>query len=161
MNSGADKNYCSIGWPVFSWQKGRSSFCVISQQDCVVACCRKGRAWGKWRFWLICRWPFRAQVNFLASGHVWFIPCQSPTYPWGKTRIWRWNSPHPAKWTERAHTLQLLLLTSQLGRSDWFNSYTLMPITVAARSKAWTVFARSNAGIVVSNPTRGMDVCLC
>jgi hypothetical protein len=36
-----------------------------------------------------------------------------------------------------------------------------MPITVAALSKAWTVFARSNAGIVGSNPTRGMDVCVC
>jgi hypothetical protein len=35
-----------------------------------------------------------------------------------------------------------------------------MPITVAARSKAWTVFARSNAGIVGSNPTQGMDVCI-
>jgi hypothetical protein len=34
-----------------------------------------------------------------------------------------------------------------------------MPITVAARSKAWTVFVRSNAGIVGSNPTQGMDVC--
>jgi hypothetical protein len=34
-------------------------------------------------------------------------------------------------------------------------------ITVAARSKAWTVFARSNTGIVGSNPTRGMDVCVC
>jgi hypothetical protein len=32
------------------------------------------------------------------------------------------------------------------------------PITVGARSKARTVFARSNAGIVVSNPTQGMDV---
>jgi hypothetical protein len=31
---------------------------------------------------------------------------------------------------------------------------------VAARSKAWTVFARSNAGIVGSNPTQGMDVCI-
>jgi hypothetical protein len=31
----------------------------------------------------------------------------------------------------------------------------------AARSKAWTVFSRSNAGIVGSNPTQGMDVCLC
>jgi hypothetical protein len=30
---------------------------------------------------------------------------------------------------------------------------------VAARSKAWTVFARSNAGIVGSNPTEGG--CLC
>jgi hypothetical protein len=33
------------------------------------------------------------------------------------------------------------------------------PITVAARSKAWTVFYRTNTGIVCSNPIRGMDVC--
>jgi hypothetical protein len=33
-------------------------------------------------------------------------------------------------------------------------------IRLAARSKAWTVFARSNASIVGSNPTKGMDVCL-
>jgi hypothetical protein len=33
-----------------------------------------------------------------------------------------------------------------------------LPITVAARSKAWTVFARSNTGIVSSNRTQGMDV---
>jgi hypothetical protein len=31
---------------------------------------------------------------------------------------------------------------------------------VPARSKAWTVFARSNTGIVGSNPTQGMDVCV-
>jgi hypothetical protein len=30
----------------------------------------------------------------------------------------------------------------------------------AGRSKAWTVFARSNAEIVGSNSTRGMDVCV-
>jgi hypothetical protein len=35
------------------------------------------------------------------------------------------------------------------------------PITVAARSEAWSVFANSNAGIVGSNPTQGMDVCPC
>jgi hypothetical protein len=35
-----------------------------------------------------------------------------------------------------------------------------LPITVAAVSKARTVFARSNAGIVGSNPTQGMDVCV-
>jgi hypothetical protein len=33
-----------------------------------------------------------------------------------------------------------------------------MLITVAARSKAWYVIARSNTGIVISNPTQGMDV---
>jgi hypothetical protein len=32
------------------------------------------------------------------------------------------------------------------------------PVTVAERSKACTVFARSKAGIVDSNPTQGMDV---
>jgi hypothetical protein len=40
---------------------------------------------------------------------------------------------------------------------------------VVERSEAWTVFARSEAGIVGSNPTQGMDVwyvyvfilCLC
>jgi hypothetical protein len=31
---------------------------------------------------------------------------------------------------------------------------------MAALSKARTVFARSNTGIVGSNPTRSMDVCL-
>jgi hypothetical protein len=31
-------------------------------------------------------------------------------------------------------------------------------ITVAARSKAWTAFARLNTGIVGSNPSRRMDV---
>jgi hypothetical protein len=40
------------------------------------------------------------------------------------------------------------------------------PITVVARSKASTLFARSNAGIVGSNPTQGMDIsvrlfCVC
>jgi hypothetical protein len=34
-------------------------------------------------------------------------------------------------------------------------------MTVAARPKAWTVFAHSNAGNLGSSPTQGMDVCLC
>jgi hypothetical protein len=31
---------------------------------------------------------------------------------------------------------------------------------MAARYKAWATFARPNTGIVVSNPTRDMDVCV-
>jgi hypothetical protein len=54
-------------------------------------------------------------------------------------------------------------------REVWiiFIPVTYMPITVAPQSKAWTVFARSNTGIVGSNPIWGMDVyvrfilCLC
>jgi hypothetical protein len=45
----------------------------------------------------------------------------------------------------------------------------VLSVTVADRSKAFTVFVRSEAGIVGSNPTKGMDVlcvyvfilCLC
>jgi hypothetical protein len=37
------------------------------------------------------------------------------------------------------------------------NNY-LPPVTVAERSKACTAFTRSKAGIVGSNPTKGMDV---
>jgi hypothetical protein len=33
-----------------------------------------------------------------------------------------------------------------------------VPVTVAERSKECTVFARSEAGIVGSNPSQGMDV---
>jgi hypothetical protein len=39
-------------------------------------------------------------------------------------------------------------------------SAEFLPITLTARSKAWTVFARSKTGIVCSNPTNGMDVCV-
>jgi hypothetical protein len=34
------------------------------------------------------------------------------------------------------------------------------PITVAAWSKAWTVFACTNTGVVGVNPTRGMNICV-
>jgi hypothetical protein len=38
--------------------------------------------------------------------------------------------------------------------------YLRKPTTVAARYKAWTIFARSNTGVVGSNPTQDMDVCV-
>jgi hypothetical protein len=40
--------------------------------------------------------------------------------------------------------------------SDWKHK----SITVVVRSKSWTVFTRSNACIVGSNPTRSMGVCV-
>jgi hypothetical protein len=44
--------------------------------------------------------------------------------------------------------------------TDFTAHYTkVKPIAVAVRSKASTV-SRSNAGIVGSNSTRGMDVCV-
>jgi hypothetical protein len=44
------------------------------------------------------------------------------------------------------------------------NKHTILPVTVAEGSKACTVFARSEAGILGSNSTQGMDVgyvCAC
>jgi hypothetical protein len=38
--------------------------------------------------------------------------------------------------------------------------YKMRPVKVAARSKAWNVFARLNTGIVGSNPARDIDVCV-
>jgi hypothetical protein len=49
-------------------------------------------------------------------------------------------------------------ITSQF-RFSFVIAYFL-PITVAARSMAWTVFARSKTGVLGSNLTWGMDVCV-
>jgi hypothetical protein len=38
--------------------------------------------------------------------------------------------------------------------------YMQAPITAAVQSEAWTVFVGFNAGIMGSNPTRGMYVCV-
>jgi hypothetical protein len=51
-------------------------------------------------------------------------------------------------------------LSSLIQWSLYRSEFRKEPITVAARSKTWTVLACSNAGIVCSNPTRGMDVCV-
>jgi hypothetical protein len=34
----------------------------------------------------------------------------------------------------------------------------MVPVKVAEWSKAWTVFARADAGTMGSNPTQGIDV---
>jgi hypothetical protein len=41
-----------------------------------------------------------------------------------------------------------------------YYTYIHSPIAVAARSKTWSLFAPSNAAIVGSNPTQGIDVCV-
>jgi hypothetical protein len=67
------------------------------------------------------------------------IPGRSfhPLHIWCTTLFW-WS------WL---HTLGFLTI------------FRVTQIKDSARSKAWTVYARSNTGIVGSNTTRGMDVC--
>jgi hypothetical protein len=61
--------------------------------------------------------------------------------------------------------IQIVLRSVSTFKIWIFLRYTRsMPVTVAARSKAWTVFAPSNARIVGWNLTPGMDigiVCVC
>jgi hypothetical protein len=38
--------------------------------------------------------------------------------------------------------------------------HVIKPIKMATLSTAWTIFARSNTGIVGSNPTQSMDICV-
>jgi hypothetical protein len=51
--------------------------------------------------------------------------------------------------------------TNRLSYGNWDIDSLIVhrPATVAERSMACTTFARSEAGIVSSNPTQGMDVC--
>jgi hypothetical protein len=64
-------------------------------------------------------------------------------------------------------SLQLVIindLLNDVSSSEYKSWYifearvSVLSITVTSRSKAWTVFARSNAGFVGSNPTQNMDV---
>jgi hypothetical protein len=50
--------------------------------------------------------------------------------------------------------------TSGLYTGNYVRRLVHEVITLAARSEALTFFARSNAGIVGSNPTQGMDACV-
>jgi hypothetical protein len=45
-------------------------------------------------------------------------------------------------------------------RADYLGVLLIVPVTVVERCKSSIVFARSNTGIVGSNPTQGMDVCV-
>jgi hypothetical protein len=62
--------------------------------------------------------------------------------------------------TENYYGHSIILFFSRL--SLFLRSKIKLPVTVAERSKACTVFGRSEAGIVGSNSTQCMDVwCVC
>jgi hypothetical protein len=72
---------------------------------------------------------------------------------------------YPCSWLNLNPTVQSVAtnwwLLSQFCKSIFHvPRYNNSPITVAAQSKVWTVFARSNTGVVGLNPTRGMDICV-
>jgi hypothetical protein len=60
----------------------------------------------------------------------------------------------------RVHCDRLLRINYDNFKTIYILVIYRKPITVAVRSKARNVFARSNTGIVGSNSTKGMDVCV-
>jgi hypothetical protein len=56
--------------------------------------------------------------------------------------------------------LCVIVFMSVLYLSNYPYVYFCVPITVVVRSEAWNVFAGSNIGILGSNPTQGLDVCV-
>jgi hypothetical protein len=68
------------------------------------------------------------------------------------------HSPHSSSWCDSS------LIRYRENFTFIYEYYVMyiytLPIAVAALSKALTVFPDSNAGIVVSNPTQGIDI-LC
>jgi hypothetical protein len=67
---------------------------------------------------------------------------------------------------DRAETFEIRKRLLTLSRSSLTNkrlndAVRATPTTVAARPKVWTLFAHLNTGIMGSNPTQGMIVCLC
>jgi hypothetical protein len=90
------------------------------------------RPWHSWGGW---------SPAFL-SGGLCLSPEQAMREIWGT--MWHWGGFSPS--------------TSVSPANIYFTIRSTLPITVAAWSKAWTVFARSKDGIVGSNPTQGMDV---
>jgi hypothetical protein len=96
--------------------------------------------WGPISRWML--WIGKAYIYIL---HYWWPPCSAKKLlQFLKRFVW---------------------MADGLGITEWYifnlwggGEIVSLPITVTARSKAWTVFVRSNAGIVGSNPTRGMDV---
>jgi hypothetical protein len=62
-------------------------------------------------------------------------------------------------WTHVICRIIMTIIEESISGFRWICMFSA-PITVATRSEAWTVFARSNTGIVGSNPTQGVDVCI-
>jgi hypothetical protein len=74
--------------------------------------------------------------------------------------------PHKCKYSVYLSTVRLrimfaAIIISLLKNINYFTLVSVQwPITAVVRSKAWTIFAHSNNGIVGSIPTWGMDVCV-
>jgi hypothetical protein len=113
----------------------------------------------KWRrnsFNIGCAWTPKAKL------HIWQWPRKS------RGELWYFNyftaeimpelktEAHCVKTYHRQQIRTYFSLHLEFKECNTFQ----LSITLVARFKAWTVFARSNTGIMSSHPTWGMDVCV-
>jgi hypothetical protein len=106
----------------------------------------------------------RVLVNLSPKNRRWYSASVSLL---GKIRVTGPNSWSPempilvSSQMQNSPMSQRVLISGHMLTGIFNTLYNLgAPITVASRSKARTVFARLNSGIVVSNHTQGMVVCV-
>jgi hypothetical protein len=93
------------------------------------------------------------QTSSLFSPNILLSTLFSNILSLGSSRCVRDQVSHPYRTTGKIRVLYILIFMCLDSKR---------PVMAAEWSKACTVFARSEAGIVCSNPTQGMDVwCLC
>jgi hypothetical protein len=83
------------------------------------------------------------------------ILCSWPTFWWRGMNTYLVFFVFPSRPTR---LLTLITASVFYSKTRLFNP---MPVTAAARSMAWTLFARSDAGIGGSNPTQGIMFGVC
>jgi hypothetical protein len=107
----------------------------------------------------------KQRTNSMELSPSWQATAEIPSILWNSKGPYRVHRSPPttdwslswARWIKFVTTYPISLRFISILFSYLYLS---TPITVAARSKAWTVFVHSNTGIVASNPIRGMDVCV-
>jgi hypothetical protein len=88
---------------------------------------------------------------------------KSGSWPWRR----RWYDPPIRRYTfgmcgSTSQKMATFITTAVRSSNPTIGSVGYIPsIAVTTRCKTWTVFAHSNTGIVGSNPSRDMDVCVC
>jgi hypothetical protein len=94
---------------------------------------------------------------------LWNVCCLSPAYTALYPRRYNSHIWLILKSGSLRHLQTFVIVSSASLTFSLFLVHKLFfrPITAAERSEAQNVFTRSGTGIVGSNPSRGIDVCLC
>jgi hypothetical protein len=107
----------------------------------------------------MCSWPAEDRISTAASG-VHILYCKSESRRSGMSSTQRTEGFSTASF-EQNRSVRWCEFRLFTDRYIYWQYISYRPIIVAALSKAWTVFARSNTGVVGSNSLCVFILCLC